>query len=92
MGRRKLYNSIYEKKESNKFIYLVCSKRGNKSNFCPGKAKYDKATGIMSIYEKCKNNNNDHNIIEYESFKDQIMKNREENIDINLKFYQKYYI
>ena len=52
---------------------------------------YDKATGIMSINEKCKNNNN-HNIIEFESFKDQIMKNREENIDINLKFYQKYYI
>ena len=46
----------------------------------------------MIIYEKCKNINNNHNIIEYESFKDKIIKNSKAKIDINLKLYQKYYI
>lgn len=82
-----------KKKETDNYIYLVCTKRGPKGYKCPGKAKFDKKNFTVYIYEKCDNNNKIHNIImKYEQFKDKINKNSTEIIDINLKIYQKFYI
>ena len=33
-----------------------------------GKAKFDRKTGIVIIYEKCKNDKNNHNKIKFEDF------------------------
>lgn len=61
------------KKESNKWVYLVCTKRGSKKNPCPGKAKFEKETGVIYVYEKCINTNNTHNQL--------ILKNSKKCID-----------
>ena len=42
----------YAKKEIQKNIYLACTKRGNNGQNCHGKAKFEKNTGKIIIYEK----------------------------------------
>lgn len=59
----------YAKKEIQKNIYLACTKRGNNGQNCHGKAKFEKNTGKIIIYEKWDNSNNNHYIIEYDIFK-----------------------
>ena len=44
--------TFIKKTESKNTIYLVCNKRGYSSNICPGKEKFNKDTGELSIYEK----------------------------------------
>ena len=44
-----------KKSEYGNIIYLACSKRGVNGKDCNGKAKFDRKTGIVIIYEKCKN-------------------------------------
>lgn len=70
----------------------MCTKRGNKSNICKGKAKYDRKTGEIIIYNLCKNDKNLHVKMDYEEFKEKLKKNNIKDIDMNLYIYQKYYI
>jgi len=80
------------KKESNKWIYLVCTKRGRIKNPCPGKAKYEKATGIIYVYEKCKNTNNNHKSIDSEKFNEMYRQNTFNNINMKNIIYQKFLV
>ena len=92
MERWGFYYPIHKKKESAKTIYLVCSKRGINSKICPEKAKFDKSTGRVDIYKKCINKNNNHNSIDLEEFKKIYLSKNFNNIDMNLRLYQKYLI
>ena len=85
-----LHNS--QKKESAKTIYLVCSKRWINSKICPWKAKFDKSTGRVDNYKKCINKNNNHNTIDLEEFKKINLSKNFNNIEMNLRLYQKYLI
>ena len=59
--------------ETNNNVFLVCTKRGSKSDKCPGKSKYVKETGMLNIYEKCINNDFiSHNIMNYENLNNYI--------------------
>ena len=87
------FQTTYTKKnEYGNLIYLVCSKRGYSSNICPGKAKYNKETGKLIIYEKCINNKNNHNLLDINLFRNHFKNNEYKNIDMNNKIFQKYYI
>ena len=57
-----------KKIERGNIIYLVCTKRGNKNEKCKGKAKFDRKTGKVVIYNKCVNDKNLHTTINYEEF------------------------
>ena len=46
-----------KKSETGNIVYLTCSKRGHNSQNCKGKAKYNKNTGKVEIYEQCKKEN-----------------------------------
>ena len=81
--------NLQKKKESSNTVFLVCNKRGNKSHNCPGKARYNKITGKVEIYEKCININNSHNSITLEKFKEMYIINNFGNIDFKIKYYQK---
>lgn len=62
------------KKEIQKnFIYLTCTKRGNNGQKCHGKAKFEKSTGKIIIYEKCDHSNNNHYLIEYDNLQNFFM-------------------
>lgn len=52
------YIEYIKKKESESTVYLVCRERGNNSQNCPGKAKYNKETGVVEIYIKCDDKKN----------------------------------
>lgn len=80
------------KSESGNLVYLVCSKRGYDGKACKGKAKFDRNKGIVYIYDKCDNNKNNHNIIDYEYFREMYNQDNYKNIDFNLYIYQKLYI
>ena len=80
----KNYSTTFIKKtELKNTIYLVCNKREYSSNICPGKAKFNKDTSVLSIYKKSINNNNNHNKIDYNEFRKFF------NSDMNLKQFQK---
>ena len=91
MERSKFFNDFYKKTESKNTIYLVCNKRGYSSNICPGKAKFNKDTGELSIYEKCINNNN-HNKVDYKEFRIFFNSKNFKNLDMNSKHFQKLFI
>lgn len=52
------YIEYIKKKESESSVYLVCRVRGNNSKNYPGKAKYNKETGVVEIYIKCDDKKN----------------------------------
>ena len=85
------YITEFTKKRKVKIIFIWYAPKGEIKVTYARKTKNNKTTGIISIYEKCKNNNN-HNIIEYENFKEKIINHSSDKIDINLKIYQKYFI
>ena len=76
------------KNKTKKFVYLVCTKRGNKTNLCLGKAKYEKNTGKLIIYENCIDNNN-HTKLNFERLKKLYRQENLNMIDINNIRYQK---
>ena len=87
------YITEYSKKnETENIIYLLCKKRGNKGDLCPGKAKYEKKTGKFIIYKKCINSNNIHKTIDIDEFKKIYYKNNCKNLDMSLIIYQKFYV
>ena len=57
-----------------------------------GKARFNKNTGDVEIYEKCLNINNNHLQIDFEIFKKCYISNNYENIDMSIRLYQKYFI
>lgn len=71
---------------------MVCTKRGNQSKDCPGKAKYEKESGKIYIYQKCNNNNEKHNKIDFEEFKDSYYKKQYNKLNMNKIIFQKFYI
>ena len=81
-----------KKTETKTTIYLVCSIRGRKSGNCSGKARFNKLTNELEIYEKCVNINNNHKSIDFEQFKKLYINNNYDNIDMNIKLYQKFYV
>ena len=81
------YITEYSKKyEIDNNIYLHCTKRGNSGNACPGKAKLEKETEKIIIYEKCNDKIIIHKSIGYENFKKLYHSDRLQNIDMNLNF------
>ena len=71
---------------------MVCSKRGNQSKNCPGKAKFIKNTGRFIIYEKCINKNNNHLYLDFEKFKEIYYSNNYEKMDMKIRLMQKFFI
>ena len=70
-------------------MYLICTKRGNKTNPSPGKAKFEKySEKILYMYEKCLDNNN-HAKLDYENFKELYRQENLNMIDINNILYIK---
>ena len=57
-----------KKSEYGNLIYLVCTKRGVNGKDCKGKAKFDRKTGKIAIYERINNDKNNHNKIKFEDF------------------------
>ena len=80
-----------QKKESGNIVYLVCTKRGNKSNKYPGKAKHKKKEGKLIIYSKSINNNN-HNGLTFDEFNELYDTDQKQKLNLNVKLYQKYFI
>ena len=83
------FNKKYEK---GNIVYLACSKRGTNSDTCKGKAKYNKKSGLVQIYEYCTNNINLHYNLNFDEFKEMYNKNNYDNLDMSLKIFQKYYV
>lgn len=81
-----------KKKETSKLICFHCTKRGNTGKNCSGKAKYIKEKGLFVIYEKCNNKKNIHQGLDFENFKKFYYTARYNDIDLNMKIYQKYYV
>ncbi len=81
-----------QKRKTNKYIYLQCTKRGSNGKNCSGKAKFSKETGKILIYEKCDNSKNNHYVMDYVKFKNFFYHNDFNSINMNLKIFQKYYI
>ena len=81
-----------KKNQSGNLVYLVCSKRGKNSQNCKGKAKYYIKTGVLQIYEKCKNDRDLHTTLTFETFYDLYQTNIFENINMYLRLNQKYYV
>ena len=87
------YKTEYSKKnETETIIYLHCTKRGTSGNICPGKAKFEKNSGKVLIYEKFDDTNKIHKRLEFEDFKNFYYNNNYKNIDMNLIIFQKYYV
>lgn len=81
-----------KKSESGNIVYLTCSKRGNNSKNCPGKAKFNRKSGLVEIYKECKNEINLHTTMDFEKFKEHYDKNNFEGLNMELRLYQTYYI
>ena len=84
--------SFTKKYERGNNIYLSCSKRGPQSDKCPGKAKYEKNSWLIQIYESCVNDIELHNQINFDIFKKMYEQNNFKNLQMNLKLYQRFYI
>ena len=85
--------TIYKKKsESKNIVYLVCSKRGYNNEKCKGKAKLNRKDGKLIMYEKCNNEDGSHDNIDFEKFFQMNKNNNYNNINMNLRIYQKFYI
>ena len=80
--------TIYKKKsESKNLVYLVCSKRGYNNDKCKGKAKFNRKDGTVTIYEKCINEEGNHDNIDFEAFYKNYQINSYKNINMNLKIH-----